>query len=302
METEAFSMFLMNTTSLGDDDVGPFHGHALTSFDDLLLPVGFDVPTSILDFLGEDPIPLLNLSHVLLASSRPARARKLCAEQGCVKFARCHGKCTQHGGRRYCETPECHRVAQFAGKCTTHGGIKPCDVPGCLKSMQSRGKCKTHGGGVRCQARDCTKGSISNGFCRGHGGGLRCVVTGCTKWAQRERMCVRHHHDCSAADNTTAGGTATPLNATEWLSFLATAQPTEEPSPVTSLAASSPCRSGESARPVAVAEFVAKRLPLRKRRFRSAFADDMDGIAMCPDEVHQVGPARKIAREPPPRL
>ncbi|ETV70198.1 hypothetical protein H257_14229 [Aphanomyces astaci] len=193
METRAFSTSVMNVTSLCDD-VGPFDGYALTSLDDL-------PGISMLDFPCEDPFPLLNSSHVLPNNTRPPPIRKLCAKQGCVKFARCQGMCTQHGGRRYCGIHGCPRVAQFAGKCTTHGGTKPCNVPGCLKSMQSRGKCKAHGGGVRCQAPDCAKGSISNGFCRGHGGGLRCVVTGCTKWAQRERMCVRHHHDYSTADN-----------------------------------------------------------------------------------------------------
>ncbi|CAK4688745.1 hypothetical protein LEN26_016777 [Aphanomyces euteiches] len=130
-----------------------------------------------------------------IPTPRQQTARKLCEAPGCVKYARCQGMCTQHGGRRYCEEVNCPRVAQFAGKCTAHGGIKPCNVPGCQRAVQSRGRCKTHGGGVRCQVAGCTKGSISRGRCRGHGGGMRCQVDECGKWAQREGCCVRHYRE-----------------------------------------------------------------------------------------------------------
>ena len=85
------------------------------------------------------------------------RARWVCREQGCDKWAKAGGLCRAHGGgsprTKPCSMEGCGTLAVSKGLCWKHGGgtprTKPCSVEGCGKLAQSRGLCFKHGGGKR---------------------------------------------------------------------------------------------------------------------------------------------------------
>ena len=74
------------------------------------------------------------------------RARWVCREQGCDKWAKAGGLCTAHGGGKPCSMEGCGMLAVSRGLCRKHGGSKPCSVEGCDKQPQGghEGMCKRH--------------------------------------------------------------------------------------------------------------------------------------------------------------